>query len=165
MRKHGRMPCELQGKRRYVGRTDTASVYDQTCAITHPTTKEVTHLRYLTLVLNTPTVDGDTEIHLLTNLPAKVTAVQVAQLYRRRWTIEQAFNELTMHLRCELQSLGVPKAALFAFSVAACAYNLLAVAKAALHGVHGVACMARKSPKPKSPTITSRTKSAASTAA
>lgn len=137
VRKHGRMPCELQGKRRYVGRTDTGSVYEQTGAITHPDSKTVTHLRYLVLVLNTPTVDGDTEIYLLTNLPKKITAVQVVQLYRQRWTIEQAFNELTTHLRCELQSLGVPKAALFAFSVAACAYNLLAVAKAAVRGVHG----------------------------
>jgi hypothetical protein len=136
-RQHGRMPYELQGKRHYVGRCDTGSVYEQTCELKHPTTKEVTHFRRASVTLNTPTVDGDTEIHVLTNLPPKVSAVQVVQLYRRRWTIEQAFNELTTHLRCELQSLGVPRAALFAFSVAACAYNLLAVAKAAVCGVHG----------------------------
>lgn len=136
-RRHGRMPYTLLGKRRYAGRCETGAVHEQTCAIKHPDTGEVLHLRCALLTLNTPTVDGDTEIHLLTNLPEKVSAVKVVQLYRRRWTIEQAFNELTMHLRCELQSLGIPRAALFAFSVAACAYNLLAVAKAAMRGVHG----------------------------
>ncbi len=53
------------------------------------------------------------EIHLHTNLPANVTAKKIAGLYRKRWTLEQAFNELTTHLRCELNTLGYPKAALF----------------------------------------------------
>ena len=42
-----------------------------------------------------------------------------------------------MHLRCELNTLGYPKAALFAFCVAVCSYNLLATIKGALRGVHG----------------------------
>jgi hypothetical protein len=40
-------------------------------------------------------------------------------------------------LRCELNTLGYPKAALFAFCVAVCSYNLLAAVKGALRGVHG----------------------------
>jgi len=88
--------------------------------------------------LKTATRDGDAEIHLLTNLPAsRVSALKVAALYRTRWTLEQAFYELTLHLRCELNTLGYPKAALFAFSVAVCSYNLLAAIKGALRGVHG----------------------------
>ena len=48
----------------------------------------------------------------------------------QRWTLEQAFNELTTHLRCELNTLGYPKAALFAFCVALMAYSVLAVVNA-----------------------------------
>ena len=90
--------------------------------------------------LNTPTRDGDAEIHLLTNLPAsRVSGLKVAELYRKRWTLEQAFYELTMYLRCELNTLGYPKAALFAFAVAVCSYNLLASLKGALRAAHGEA--------------------------
>jgi hypothetical protein len=89
--------------------------------------------------LNKPTRDGATEIHLLTNLPAKVKALRVATLYLKRWTLETAFQELTVHLRCELNTLGYPKAALFSFCVALACYNLLAAIKGALRGVHGEA--------------------------
>ncbi len=76
------------------------------------------------------------------NLPVDQLADQseptkVASLYRKRWTLEQAFNELTTYLRCELSTLGYPKAALFAFCVAICCYNLLAAVKGTLRGVHG----------------------------
>jgi hypothetical protein len=39
--------------------------------------------------------------------------------------------------KCEINSLGYPKAALFSFCVAYVAYNLLSVVKAALRSVHG----------------------------
>src|SRR2546421_10474493 len=42
-----------------------------------------------------------------------------------------------MALHCEVNTLGYPKAALFAFCVAVMAYNVLAVLKAALRAVHG----------------------------
>ena len=61
----------------------------------------------------------------------------VAGLYRQRWTVETMFQELTQHLGCEVNTLGYPKAALFAFCVALVAYNVLAVVKAALRSVHG----------------------------
>lgn len=73
----------------------------------------------------------------LTNLPAAVAGAAVARLYLRRWQIEGAFHELTMALRCELNTLGYPKAALFAFAVAVAASNVLAVLKAALRAEHG----------------------------
>lgn len=63
----------------------------------------------------------------------------VADLYRRRWTVETMFQELTQHLGCEVNTLGYPKAALFAFCVALMAYSVLAVVKAALRSVHGEA--------------------------
>jgi hypothetical protein len=143
-RQHARMPCTPLGKARYVGRCSTGRVYEGTAEIRHPQTGNITHVRRITLKLSRATRDGDTEIHLLTNLPAKVGAVKIAELYRHRWTLEQAFNELTTHLRCELNTLGYPRAALFAFCVAACAYNLLAAVKGALRGAHGEETMATK---------------------
>ena len=137
IRQHRRMPWKSLGKARYVGRCETGRVYEEMIELGDPQTGRITHLRRITLRLNTPTRDGDQELHLLTNLPAKVTALQAAALYRKRWTLEQAFNELTTHLRCELNTLGYPKAALFAFCVAVCSYNLLAALKGALRGVHG----------------------------
>jgi hypothetical protein len=143
-RQHGRMPYTSIGKDRYVGRCPTGRAYEGTVALRDPQTGKTTHVRRITVKLSNPTRDGDMEIHLLTNLPAKVGAVNVAELYRRRWTLEQAFNELTTHLRCELNTLGYPKAALFAFCVAICSYNLLAAVKGALRGVHGEETMETK---------------------
>ena len=58
-------------------------------------------------------------------------------MYRRRWTIETAFQELEATLHGEVNTLGYPKAALFAFCVALVAYNVLSTIKAALRSVHG----------------------------
>jgi IS4 transposase len=93
--------------------------------------------RLVRVRLKQPTEDGDTAVEILTNLPAAVAAAAVARLYLRRWKIEGAFHELTVALRCELNTLGYPRAALFAFAVAVAAYNVLAVLKAALRAVHG----------------------------
>src|SRR5258708_5095250 len=136
-RLHGRMPWKPAGKLRSMGRCETGRVFEQLIEICEPGTGKTKHIRCITVKLHTPTRDGDSEIHLLTNLPAsKVSAVKVAELYRKRWTLEQAFNELTTHLRCELNTLGYPKAALFAFCVALCSYNMLAAVKGALRGIH-----------------------------
>ena len=52
-------------------------------------------VRRITVELDKPTRDGETEIHILTNLPAEVAdALAIAELYRRRWTVETAFGEL-----------------------------------------------------------------------
>ena len=58
-------------------------------------------------------------------------------MYRRRWTIETAFAELEATLHGEVNTLGYPKAALFAFCVALVAYNVLSTLKGALRSVHG----------------------------
>lgn len=144
-RLHGRMPWKSAGKLRYVGRYETGKVFEQIIEICDPETGETTHIRCITVKLKAATRDGDWEIHLLTNLPAsKASAIKVAHLYRKRWTLEQAFNEITTHLKCELNTLGYPKAALFAFCVAVCSYNLLAAIKGALRGVHGEETMEMK---------------------
>jgi hypothetical protein len=135
-RQHGRMPWRALGQQRCIGKCDTGRVYEQ-AAILVEHGREL-KVRRITVKLKKPTRDGDTEIHLLTNLPAsKVKAVRVATLYLKRWTLETAFQELTVHLRCELNTLGYPKAALFSFCVAVACYNLLAAVKGALRSVHG----------------------------
>jgi hypothetical protein len=137
-RQHGRMPFSLQGKQRFVGHCSTGRLYEQAAIVKDPETgKEIT-IRRITVRLKKPTRDGDTEIHLLTNLPGSTAnAKKIATLYQKRWRLETAFQELTMHLRCELNTLGYPRAALFAFCVACACYNLLAAIKGALRGVHG----------------------------
>ena len=62
---------------------------------------------------------------------------EIASLYRGRWTIETAFQELAQHLESEINTLGYPKAALFAFAVALVAYNVMSTLKAALRAAHG----------------------------
>jgi hypothetical protein len=89
--------------------------------------------RCIILRLKRPLRDGTTEIRLLTNVPRRrLSAVTAAKLYRTRWQIESAFQELTVSLRCEIDTLGYPKAALFGFALAIVAYNLLVVIRGAL---------------------------------
>jgi len=128
---------EFVGKRRACGRTDTGRVFEQTIRATNDT-GEVLILRRITVVLDKPTRDRETEIHLLTDLPAKdARAKVIAALYRKRWLIETAFAELESTLNGEVNTLGYPKAALLAFCVALVAYNVLSTLKAALRSVHG----------------------------
>jgi Transposase DDE domain len=102
-------------------------------------------LRRITVLLDQPTRDGETELHLLTNVPAQdARAKVIADLYRRRWTIETAFQELEATLHGAINTLGYPKAALFAFCVALVSYNVLSTLKAALRSVHGEAVVAEE---------------------
>ena len=65
------------------------------------------------------------------------SAKRVARLYRKRWTLETAFQHLEAYFHSEINTLGYPKAALFGFCLALVAYNMLAVVLAALRSVHG----------------------------
>ena len=81
----------------------------------------------------TPLRDGTTEIRLLTNVPAeRLGARRASEVYRTRWRIESAFQELTENLRCEINTLGYPKAALLGFALAVVSYNVLVTVRAAL---------------------------------
>ena len=85
-----------------------------------------------------PCHPADTEIHLLTDLTAaEAGPCEAAEAYRTRWTIEGAFQTLTDVLRCEVETLGYPRAALFSFATAVVAWNTYAVVKAALRAAHG----------------------------
>ena len=136
-RQHQGLPWEEDGEERFVGRVDGAAIYEQWVRVSDIDGKEHRYRR-IRIVLKKATRDGDKELSILTNLskgaaPAKL----IAQLYRKRWSIETAFQELEAHLHSEINTLGYPKAALFGFCVALVAYNVLAVTKAALRSVHG----------------------------
>jgi IS4 transposase len=130
---------ELLGERRKIGRCPTGMLYEQKVRLTDAAGK-VMEARRITIELTKPTRDGDTEMHLLTNLPAKAAnARSVASLYLHRWTVEKAFQELDQALNGEIKTLGYPKAALFSFCVALLTYNVISVVKSGLAAAHGTA--------------------------
>ena len=124
-----------ESKRRRAGRTKTGVLYERKLWLEDEEGNEVV-VRQIELVLQTATRDGEKTIRLLTNLPAKVRAARIAELYRERWTIEKLFHSMTELLRCEVNTLAYPKAALFGFCVALAAHNVLATVKAALRATH-----------------------------
>ena len=63
--------------------------------------------------------------------PELADARTLAELYRKRWTLEKAFLHLTLELRCEIDTLAYPPAALFGLACAVVAFNGLGVVKAA----------------------------------
>ena len=137
IRHHQQVSFKALDPLREVGRTDTGMVSEQKVEITDEQGQEHV-LRRIRIELDEPTSDGDEEIFILTNLPQEVAdAKTVACLYRKRWTIEGAFQELAENLCSEINTLGYPKAALFGFCVALVAYNVLSTVKAALRSVHG----------------------------
>ena len=128
---------EPVGKRVSKGRCETGDVFEQKVRLTNDE-GEILFARRITVELDQATRDGDRTIHILTNLPKeKASAIRVADLYRKRWTLETAFQELEASLHGEINALGYPKAALFALSIAMVSYNVLSTVKAALRPVHG----------------------------
>jgi IS4 transposase len=136
IRQHGQVKGTLKGRRRFSGEGSTGKVYEQEIRLT--LNGETRTFRRITVELKEATRDGDMVLHLLTNLPEKdASGVVVAELYRKRWTIETLFLEVTQTLACEINTLCYPKAALFVFCLALVAANAVAVIKAALRAVHG----------------------------
>lgn len=127
---------EREGPRRAVGRCETGELFEQDLWLENGPGGTL-RVRRVTLVLDVPTREGETEIHVLTNLPESVTAIAVMNLYRKRWRIEGLFQDLTTILKCEVNALGYPKAALFGFCVAVAASNVFAALRAALRAAHG----------------------------
>lgn len=126
------------GERQSRGRVETGRVYEQAVRLEHPDTGESLLARRITVELDEPTRDGESVIHLLTNLPAaEADAKQVARLYKKRWTLERVFQDLTVALTCEINTLGYPRAALFGFCLALVAYNAVSLIQAALRAAHG----------------------------
>jgi Transposase DDE domain len=137
-RKHAaNLPVKPRGKRVKCGETETGKVYEQIVEATDPNTGATLLLRRIEVRLFEKTRDGERIIVLLTNLPDTVSAVVIAEIYRKRWTIETQFQFLTDSLHCEVPGLGQPKAALFAFAMSLVASNALAVVRGSLRAAHG----------------------------
>jgi hypothetical protein len=135
IRQHGRLKGKLLGKRKRVGKIDSGIVYEQRLEISEG--DETLEVRRITVELVEPTRDGDTEIHVLSNVPADdADGCVLAQLYRDRWEIENAFYVLTMTLKCESPANCYPRCALFQFCMAMFAYNCRQVLLAALYAEH-----------------------------
>jgi IS4 transposase len=137
IRQHGSIQGRLKGERRFLGESSTGKVYEQALELTHD--GETRTVRRMSVELLQPTRDGDMVLHLLMNLPAEVRPVLCAELYRKRWSIETLFYEVTQTLHCEIKTLCYPAAALFVFCLALMAANAVAVLKAAVRATHGEA--------------------------
>lgn len=137
IREHQSLPCEIRTSLRPLGRVETGHIAEQRVQVVDG--QGVAHtFRRLRLKLDQATRDGATLLYILTNVPARqASAKRVARLYRKRWTLETAFQHLEAYFHSEVNTLAYPKAALFGFCLALVAYNLLAVVLAALRSVHG----------------------------
>jgi IS4 transposase len=131
------VPCQALGKSRKCGQTETGVIYEQRVRVSDPKTGVYQILRRIKICLFEKTRDGERTIPLLTNRPEEVTAVQIAEVYRQRWTIETQFQFLTESLHCEIPGLGKPRAALFMFAMALVASNVLAVVRGSVRAAHG----------------------------
>src|SRR5438128_6979518 len=136
-RQHEGFPFEVVTTPRSVGRIETGHVAEQRVQVRDA--QGSPHLfRRIRVKLDQATRDGDRVLYILTNVPLrKASAKRVARLYRKRWTLETAFQHLEAYFHSEINTLGYPKAALFGFCLALVAYNMLAVVLAALRSVHG----------------------------
>ncbi|MCA9126037.1 MAG: hypothetical protein KDB22_03090 [Planctomycetales bacterium] len=136
IRHHARVGGTL-GNRRLIGKTDTGKVYECSMTLSEYGGKQLT-VRRIELELYKPTRDKETVVVILANVPkGKADALRIADLYLARWKIETAFQVLTTTLRCEVNTLGYPGAALFAFAVALLAYNAVIVVESAIRAEHG----------------------------
>ena len=80
IRQHGSLPGELLGKRRLIGNTERGEqVYEQSLRLTYQGRERT--VRRVTVMLQKPTRDGSTELHIVTNLTqSDADAVKVAEL-------------------------------------------------------------------------------------
>jgi Transposase DDE domain len=121
-----------------VGPTATGMVSEQAITATEADGSGAIALRRIRLELDRPTRDEEKEVFLVTNVPVeRADALSLANAYRSRWRLENVFQTLTEALTCEINTLAYPKAALFGFSVALVAYNVLATVRAALRSEPG----------------------------
>jgi hypothetical protein len=87
-----------------VGRCATGAVFEQAVWVDDPDSQGTRHrLRRIVLRLDQPTRDGETEIVLVTNLPALISAELCCAVSRDRWAIEGHFQRLTDLLPCEVR--------------------------------------------------------------
>lgn len=144
IRQHANLPIASSGKLHRCGRTETGEVFEQ--GVTVRFGDDELKLRRVVVRLDEATRDGDTEMAIIANVPASVSACAVADLYRRRWTIETLFARVEKNLQSEIAGLGYPRAALFGFAVALVAANVFAVVHASMEAAKAVVPKAKDMP-------------------
>ena len=95
------------------GAVDSGTVREQIIEVTSGR-----RWRRVELSLQTANDSGDVVMWFWSNLPDTISAQQIADLYRRRWSIEGMFQRLESVLESEITSFGSPKAALLGFASA-----------------------------------------------
>lgn len=138
IRQHTNLRWHARKEAKLIGRVETGEVWEQEIEVEETDRGQRRRMRRIVLKLNTPTEEGDTEIVLLSNLKG-ISALRICDLYRDRWTIERHFALVKTVLHGEIESLGRPRAALFAMGMALVAANALSVVKQALRLTHGEA--------------------------
>jgi len=135
LRHHGRSPRwrEVPGSRpRKVGKDAHGGiVYEQEIEVLLPD-GSWHRLRRITVELTKATRNGDTQLRFLTNLPAKVSAMAISDVYAGRWTIETCLGYVAQALNAEINTLAYPGAALLCFSLALVLFNILSALKTLL---------------------------------
>lgn len=143
VRQHPQVVGKPLSKRQRVRRVLGGVLYQQKIGLSRGE-GEVLQVRRLTIELDQPTRFGESELHLLTNLPTEVPAVRIAAVYRDRWSIETAFMHLATVLRSEVNTLAYPDAALFGFCIGLLLYNVLAFLQIAVRAAHPATLKDRK---------------------
>jgi IS4 transposase len=132
VRQHSKHPRLIQESDwQESGMVDSGTVREQIIEV-----KSGRRWRRVELSLQTENDSGDSVMWFWSNLPDTISAQQIADLYRRRWSIEGMFQRLESVLDSEIKSLGSPKAALLGFASAVLAYNVLSVLKRSVEQAH-----------------------------
>ena len=103
---HQRLPWGAAGEERFIGRGESGAIYEQRVWVSESDGNGHQYRR-IRIVPKKATRDGDKVLYVLTNLsktaaPAKL----IAEMYRKRWSIETAFQELEARLHSEINALG-----------------------------------------------------------
>ncbi|AWM37648.1 hypothetical protein GobsT_43510 [Gemmata obscuriglobus] len=86
-RRHGNLSVEPETEYGGEVETDRGGVSDRRVKVCRGRHR-VLRMRQVRVRLKEPTEDGDSEVEVLTDLPGKVSAVRVAEIYLKRWQIE-----------------------------------------------------------------------------
>jgi IS4 transposase len=136
IRQHKGLPYAEISSFKRKGKSVDGETSEQLVRITSDSGEEFI-IRRIKSVISKSNRDGDKEVYILSNLPKDVSAKTIVMLYRKRWNIETAFQHLEKNLNSEVNTLGYPKAALFAFCTALISYNVMETIMASFRSAHG----------------------------
>lgn len=129
LRQHGRSPrwrVSPGEKRRFIGRDEKGDkIFEEPIEVYLPSAKRWEPTRRIIVELAKATRNGDRDLNIITNLPASVSAIAIANAYRGRWTIETSLGYIAQALNAEINTLAYPGAALLSFCLGLMLFNLV----------------------------------------